>query len=189
MTSESLGMVEGQLRLVEYDDRWPGVFEELRGCLVRRLKHRVESVHHVGSTSVPGLAAKPILDVLVAVPDFEASLECVPLLAKLGFEYGPEDDVVDRHYFRGRRDGLRTHHLSLAEPTSRYFIDTLAFRDALRASPRLAAEYEALKARLVREHVPGAHFHHGKTDFVREALGWYRRGAKVEDLVRRAPER
>ncbi len=141
MTSESLGMVEGQLRLVEYDDRWPGVFEELRGCLVRRLKHRVESVHHVGSTSVPGLAAKPILDVLVAVPDFEASLECVPLLAKLGFEYGPEDDVVDRHYFRGRRDGLRTHHLSLAEPTSRYFIDTLAFRDALRASPRLAAEY------------------------------------------------
>ena len=115
---------------------------------------------------------------LVGVADFEASLECVPLLAELGFEYGPEDDIVDRHYFRGRRDGLRTHHISLAEPSSHYFIDTLAFRDALRASPRLSAEYEALKTRLYREYVPGTQLHHGKTDFVREVLAWYRRGTK-----------
>ena len=124
---EPLGMIVERPELVPYDERWPAVFDRLRRSLADRLGDRILSVHHVGSTSVPGLSAKPILDVLIGVESLAASLECVPVLAELGFEYGPEDDIPDRHYFRGRRGGLRTHHLSLAEETSSHFVNSLVF--------------------------------------------------------------
>jgi GrpB-like predicted nucleotidyltransferase (UPF0157 family) len=170
MTARALGLVSGRPVLVDHDPRWAGIFQQLRVELLSRLTGRILNVYHVGSTSVPGLRAKPVLDVLVGVPDLDASLSCVPVLAELGFVYGPDDDLPDRHYFRGSAGGLRTHHLSLAEPDSAYYRDTLAFRDALRASPELAREYEALKERLIAEHVPGRPFHIGKTEFVARVL-------------------
>lgn len=170
MTTDPLGVVEGKPELVPYDDRWPTLFEELRTTLLHELGRRAISVHHIGSTSVPGLAAKPVLDVLVAVADLERALECVPVLERLGFEFGPEDDIPERHWFRGRSRGLRTHHLSLAEPDSSYFVDHLAFRDALRRSPELAVKYERLKSELLAQHVAGRPLHGGKTAFVRSVL-------------------
>ena len=170
MDSPPLGLDTRHPRLVDYDARWPAVFAALRADLLSTLSARILDVHHVGSTSVPGLRAKPILDVLIGVADFEASLECVPLLAGLGFSYGPEDDLPDRHYFRAHRDGLRTHHLSLAEPTSTHYVNTLVFRDALRASPELAREYLGLKESIYARHVPGEPLHPGKTDFVTGVL-------------------
>jgi len=169
-TTDPLGMIEGRPALVSYDDRWPGLFMELRTTLLRELGRRVISVHHVGSTSVPGLAAKPVLDVLVAVADLDRALECVPVLEGLGFEYGPEDDIPERHWFRGRNRGLRTHHLSIAESDSSYFRDHLAFRDALRCSPDLAVEYEQLKSELLAQHTTGRPLHGGKTAFVTGVL-------------------
>jgi GrpB-like predicted nucleotidyltransferase (UPF0157 family) len=162
--------VSGRPRLVDHDPRWPALFERLRETLTAALSGRILHVHHVGSTSVPGLRAKPIMDVLVGVPDLEASLACVPTLAELGFVYGADDELPDRHYFRGSRGGLRTHHLSLAEPRSTHYRDTLAFRDALRGSRELAREYERLKEELVARHRPGDLFHLGKTEFVARVL-------------------
>jgi len=170
LTDHPLGIVEGSPRLVPYDDRWPDLFSQLRARLEGALGGHILSVHHVGSTAVPGLVAKPVLDVLIGVSDLQEAVACIPSLATLGFEYGPDDDIAERHWFRGRRGGLRTHHLSLAEPTSTYFVDTLAFRDALRSSPELAREYTNLKAELVARHVPGRPLHTGKTEFVRRAL-------------------
>jgi len=170
LTNHPLGIVEGRPRLVPYDHRWPDLFSALRGRLNRALGDHILSVHHVGSTAVPGLAAKPVLDVLIGVSDLQEAVVCIPPLATLGFEYGPDDDIAERHWFRGRRGGLRIHHLSLAEPVSTYFVDALAFRDALRSLPELAREYTDLKTELVARHVPGRALHTGKTEFVRRAL-------------------
>ena len=167
---EPLGMVKGQPELVGYDDRWPKQFLELRASLYEALQDRILSVHHVGSTAVPGLAAKPILDVLIGVAEFDAALEFVPLLENLGVEFRPNDDIPDRHFFRVQRDGLRTHNLSLAVPTSRHFVNSLVFRDALRESPELAREYEALKVDLLQQYYDGRHVTDGKTEFVRGVL-------------------
>ena len=163
-------MMEGQPRLVPYDDRWPALFTRFEAKLKAALGARILSVHHVGSTSVPGISAKPILDVLVGVPTLAAAADCVSILEGIGLEFAPEDDIEERLWFRGRGQALRTHHVSLAEPDSAFFRDTLAFRDALRSSPDLARAYEQLKVQLASKHERGTPFHLGKTEFVRRAL-------------------
>lgn len=180
MMSEPLGMLKMQPRLMEYDDRWPLLFLDLRGRLYEALQDRILSVHHVGSTAVPGLLAKPILDVLIGVADLDAALECVSPLADLGFEFRPHDAIPDRHFFRVEREGLRTHHLSLAEPTSAHYINAIVFRDALRESPELAREYEALKLKLLQDELRTGTFPpDGKNGFVMQVVA--SRGGLVGD--------
>jgi GrpB-like predicted nucleotidyltransferase (UPF0157 family) len=168
---EALGLESGTARVVPYDPRWAVLFEEAAAELRRALGSAILDVHHVGSTSVPGLAAKPVLDLLVSVPDFEAARALVPALSRLGYEFRPDEEIPDRHYFRRLRGRIRTHHLSLAEPASRHHRVTLAFRDALRRDPALAAEYEHLKLGLARAHPRDRlAYTEGKTDFVLRVL-------------------
>ena len=146
---EPLGLKRGEAVVVPYDPRWVGLFEEARGELVSTLGPSILGVHHVGSTSVPGLSAKPILDLLVLVPDFDEAARLAPELGALGYEFRPEEEVPDRHFFRRPHGGdIRTHHLSLSEPGSRNERVTMGFRDALRGDPELAAAYGHLKVEL-----------------------------------------
>lgn len=166
-----LGLAGGRVRLVAYDARWPALFQQAAEELSRSLGDRVLVVEHVGSTSVPGLAAKPVLDILAGVPHLQRALDLVPDLAELGYEYRPHEEIPDRHYFRRSRGELRTHHLSLAEPTSRHYRVTLAFRDALRANAALAEEYGALKRHLAKRFRDDrAAYLEGKTEFVMRVL-------------------
>lgn len=170
---DSVGMVRGTvIEIRAYDPRWPREFERVRTELTAALPRGVLAIHHVGSTSVPGLAAKPILDVLVGVPSFASALTGLrPLLEGLGFTYRPDDDLPDRHYFPRTVAGLRRHHLSLAEPGSRHHRNTLVFRDALRSDPALARRYEALKRHLAASvGTDRLAYLDGKTDFVHEVL-------------------
>jgi GrpB-like predicted nucleotidyltransferase (UPF0157 family) len=168
---EPLGLKSGTVTVVPYDARWVALFghaaEELAGALGPALL----AVHHVGSTAVPGLCAKPILDMLVSIPDLGRARGLVPSLADLGYEFRPAEEIPDRHYFRRLRSDHRTHHLSLAEPASHHHRVTLAFRDALRADSGLAMEYGALKRQLA-ERFPRdrAAYIEGKTGFVTRVL-------------------
>jgi GrpB-like predicted nucleotidyltransferase (UPF0157 family) len=130
------------------------------------------AVHHVGSTAVPGLCAKPILDLLVSVPHFDHAKQLVAPLQVLGYEFRPEEEIPDRHYFRRPPGGnIRTHHLSLAEPGSRHQRVTLAFRDALRRDAELAAGYARLKISLAQRYpLNRPAYIEGKSQFVREVL-------------------
>jgi GrpB-like predicted nucleotidyltransferase (UPF0157 family) len=148
--AEPLGLARGTVSVVPYDPRWPALFAVAAREIRDTLGPAALSVDHVGSTAVPGLCAKPVLDILVTIPDFAQGLELVQPLAGLGYEFRPGEEIPDRHYFRRRRGEVRTHHLSLAEPTSHHRRVTLAFRDALRADPHLAREYAALKLELAR---------------------------------------
>lgn len=155
-----------------YDPRWPILFEEAAAHLKRALAPAILAVHHVGSTAVPGLCAKPILDLLVSVPDFEDAREFATQLAALDYEFRPEEEIPDRHYFRRPPGGeLRTHHLSLAEPGSRHHRVTLAFRDALRRSTELATGYARLKLDLAQRFpFDRPAYIEGKSQFVKETL-------------------
>jgi GrpB-like predicted nucleotidyltransferase (UPF0157 family) len=166
-----LGLESGTVTVVPYESRWARLFEEAAAELRNALGSLITDVHHVGSTAVPGLAAKPILDILVTIPDFERGRGLVPMLAELRYEYRPQEEIPDRHYFRRLRRSSRTHHLSLAEPESHHYRVTIAFRDALRRDAVLASEYAALKyelaARLPRDR---SAYVDGKTEFVRRVL-------------------
>jgi len=169
---DSVGMRRGvEIVLAPSDPLWAEEFDRVSAELLSTLPEWILSVDHVGSTSVPGLAAKPIIDISVAIPKLEDGLSLVPILEGLGFTYRPNDDLPDRHYFPRTVGGLRRHHVSLAEPDSWHRRNNLTFRNALRRDPELAGEYGALKRRLAATvGTRRLDYLNGKTGFILSVL-------------------
>jgi GrpB-like predicted nucleotidyltransferase (UPF0157 family) len=139
------------IRVVEYDDAWPARFEAERGFLAEALAPWLDGgIHHIGSTAVPGLAAKPTVDVMAGVRDLEQARAAIDVLARLDYRYAPYRDWM--HWFCKPSPARREFHLHLVEPAHPQFAARLAFRDRLRADPELAAAYAELKLRLAAEH-------------------------------------
>ncbi len=154
-----------------YDPGWPGLFERERVALEGTIGAWVTGgIHHVGSTAVPGLDAKPIVDILVGVADLETSRACFEPLAGLDYRYAPYLPE-QMHWFCKPDPARRTHHLHLVPTGSRRFDDELAFRNRLRADPSMAADYAALKQRLAVRFVGDREaYTNAKADFIHEAL-------------------
>ena len=138
--------------IVDYDPAWPAQAAEAMAALRNVLGDRLLDIEHVGSTSVPGLAAKPILDLMAGVPSLDEGRVCIPAIEALGYRYQPDDTIPERVYFNKGPEGARTHHLHMVVLGGEFWVRHLAFRDALRADPALAAEYAALKRRLAAEY-------------------------------------
>ena len=142
------------VEVVPYDPAWPRRFEAERVLLARILRPwSSDGIHHIGSTAVPGLAAKPIIDVLAGVRDLGEARAASGVLPEHGYEDAPHRPEVAVH-FEKVVGGVTTVGLHLTEPGSELWRERLAFRDALRADPELAREYESLKRRLAEAH-PG----------------------------------
>lgn len=162
-----------RLEVVEYDDEWPNAFERERLLLVPVLAPWLDGgVHHIGSTSIPGLAAKPILDMMAGVRDLVHARGAVERLAALRYVHAPHRaDALWFHKTRPDDPDVATHALHLTVPGSALWRERLAFRDALRREPSLAAEYEALKRRLAGQHRDDLRtYTDGKRAFVAQAL-------------------
>jgi GrpB-like predicted nucleotidyltransferase (UPF0157 family) len=160
------------VRIVDYDPKWPAKYAEERAQVLKAAGEWLVDIQHVGSTSVPGLAAKPVIDMMAAVETLEDAKNIIEPLAALGYSYVPEYEVElpRRRYFRkGRRgsDGDK-YHLHVVEPGGEFWCRHLAFRDYLREHPEAVREYALLKRRLAIEHgtdVDG--YTDAKTDFIR----------------------
>ena len=163
-----------------YDPAWPAGFRREADVLTAALGPWVTGgVHHVGSTAVPGLAAKPIIDIMVGVADLESSRPCIDVVAGLGYCYAPHRaDVM--HWFCKPSPTRRTHHLQLVPTGSERFTDVLRFRDYLRAHPPVAEEYAALKRDLAARYADdrGA-YTEGKSAMVAEVNAAARRWASA----------
>ena len=145
------GRADEPVRLVTYDPAWPARFESERALLEAAVgDSAVGGIHHVGSTAVPGLDAKPIIDILVGVSDLESSRSCFEPLAELDYLYAPYL-AEEMHWFCKPDPQRRTHHLHLVPVESPRFEEEIAFRDLLRSDQAMAAEYLALKRRLAAE--------------------------------------
>lgn len=143
---------EEPIYLVPYDPTWPGRFEDERARLARTLSPWLAGpIEHIGSTAVPALTAKPVIDIMAGVRDLPSSLEARDALALLDYVYFPyRADVM--HWFCKPSPARRTHHLHLVPVESALWDERVIFRDYLRSSPAAAAEYAALKAALAAEH-------------------------------------
>lgn len=140
------------IRLASADPDWPARFRAERAALEEAIGEWIEGgIHHVGSTAVPGLEAKPIIDILVGVRDLETARASFGPLAGLGYLYAPYLPN-EMHWFCKPDPARRTHHLHLVPVDSPRYRDELAFRDLLRTDRRLAADYVALKRRLAECH-------------------------------------
>lgn len=138
--------MEDLIQVVDYDTNWPIQFEQEKLQILHALGNAVLDIHHIGSTSVPGLAAKPIIDILVGLEELPPSVSQITSLETLGYLYQGELGVPGRHFFR---KGIpRTHHLHLVKRGNQVWENQLIFRDFLRAHPDKAKQYEALKRQL-----------------------------------------
>lgn len=163
-----------EVSIVPYDPAWPRMFEEekrhLLDCLPRDLIRRIE---HFGSTAIPGLAAKPIVDMLVEVTSLEETkARIAPALEGQGYDYfwratqGEDGPPFYAWFIKRNSAGIRTHHVHMIESDFEHW-DRLLFRDYLIDHPETAKEYEALKLRLADNH-PNDRiaYTNGKTEFV-----------------------
>jgi GrpB-like predicted nucleotidyltransferase (UPF0157 family) len=143
---------EAPVEIVSYDPVWPIRFREEAAILHERLAPwLVGPIEHIGSTAVPGLAAKPVIDIMAGVRTLVASRPAIAAATRLGYCYWPYQ--ADReHWFCKPSPAFRTHHLHLVPAGSPEWLRPIAFRDYLRAHAEVAHEYEALKHRLAKEH-------------------------------------
>jgi GrpB-like predicted nucleotidyltransferase (UPF0157 family) len=155
------------IRLVPHDPAWAERFQEEADRLDATIGPWVTGgIHHIGSTAVTGLEAKPIIDIAVEVESLEASRPCIDLLRHLDYLYSPYRAEV-MHWFCKPDPAKRTHHLHLIPTGSPRLDDEVVFRDYLRTHPDRAAEYGALKRRLAAEHTDDREtYTRAKTDFV-----------------------
>ncbi|MEO6714251.1 MAG: GNAT family N-acetyltransferase [Mycobacteriales bacterium] len=156
----------------EYDPEWPRAFEAEKQSLERVLAPWLDGgIHHIGSTSIPGIAAKPSLDMMAGVRSLLEAREAIPPLATLGYVHDVHrQDAVWFHKSSADPDAYYTHGLHLTVPGSDLWHERLVFRDALRADASLAREYELLKRRLADEFRYAAGYGEGKRSFVARVL-------------------
>ncbi|MEJ7718112.1 MAG: GrpB family protein [Thermoleophilaceae bacterium] len=160
------------VRVVDYDPSWPERFEAERSLLTGAVgPWVVGGIHHVGSTAVPGLPAKPVVDILVEVADLAISRACFEPLARIGYLYAPYR-AEEMHWFCKPHPSRRTHHLHLVPAGSARAREELAFRDLLRGDPATATAYAALKRELAErfEHDREA-YTEAKAEFIHATIG------------------
>lgn len=162
------------IAVVHYDPGWARWFEAERAELARALAPWLSGgIHHIGSTAVPGLAAKPILDMMAGVRDLTEAAQAVPVLSGLGYAHADHRPDALWYYkpaSAAPQDQDHACHLHLTEPGSSLWRERLAFRDALRADPRLARQYQDLKRTLGRSAADLSEYTAGKRAFVAGVL-------------------
>ena len=164
-----LGLESGTVRIVPYDPEWPALFEAESRRLLSVVAPLLILLEHTGSTSVPGLAAKPVLDILGGVPDSAAVQPYVAPLIASGYVHRGEQGIPGREFFR--RGEPRAYHLHLTSVGSAFWREHLAFRDYLRAHPAARDEYAELKRALAARFPNDREAYiAGKAPFVRQVI-------------------
>lgn len=167
----NLGLRSGTVKLVEYNSNWPKLYEDEAARLCKVLGISADRIQHVGSTSIPGMLSKPILDIAILVDSLDDTAErWKDNLANLDYWYkGVEPDLPDRRFFaKGPRE-RRTVYLHIVN--NREFESLIKFRDILRNNPTLAEEYAALKQKLAAEHKDNRNIYtRSKNDFITRVI-------------------
>lgn len=141
-----IGLKPGTVTISKHDQRWREIFERERDRIKQALGDVVLAAEHVGSTSVPGLDAKPIVDIAMAIASFESFPPHIPTVEALGYIYRGENGIPRRHYFV--YGDPRIVHLHFLERDSDAWHIHLAFRETMRHSPELRQQYMDLKHEL-----------------------------------------
>jgi GrpB-like predicted nucleotidyltransferase (UPF0157 family) len=156
------------LKVVPHDSRWREEFEREAALIFETLRDNVIAIHHIGSTAIPGIYAKPVIDILIEVSDISHLND--KGMESLGYEVMGEFGIPGRRYFRkDDRDGTRTHQVHTFQTGSDHLRRHLAFRDHMISDPKDALAYSDMKRKLAAEHPDDAEaYMDGKDDFIKE---------------------
>ena len=173
-----------RVQVVAHDPAWKRDFEAEADRITNALGDIIGSLHHIGSTAIPGILAKPVIDILLEVEDMPRLDERTPAMEQLGYEAMGEFGIPGRRYFRlDNASGVRTHQVHAFDVDSPDIERHLAFRDYMIAHPEEARKYGTLKQTLAREHADDIDaYMDGKDSYVEEcnakAIAW--RAAQIE---------
>lgn len=159
-----------KITLVKYNSDWPEAFEKECGVLLKTLGDAVGRIEHIGSTSVPGLVSKPIIDIMIGLVDFSVADRLVPEIVSLGYTYFPKWEMVmpNRRFFKKLVDDTATHHIHMTEINSEFWKRHLLFRNYLRNNPKTADEYAIVKKELAKQDWQDSNdFSDAKTEFIK----------------------
>lgn len=145
-SSAPLGLARRKVVLFDPDPRWEALYRVEEESLRNAAGHYAIDIQHFGSTAIPGIRAKPILDILVGVAALDDATAFSPALQALGYDDVGTEIIPGDHLFG--KDQPRTHLVHVVEHGGHHWLRNLRFRDALRADRALALRYEALKAEL-----------------------------------------
>jgi GrpB-like predicted nucleotidyltransferase (UPF0157 family) len=158
------------ITVVDYDPSWPETFERLRASIWPTIRDVALSIEHIGSTSVVGLAAKPVIDMTIVVPPASAMAPLIDRLAAIGYRHRGDLGVPGREAF-ARPEGTPVHHLYACVEGSVGLRNHLAVRDYLRRNPSAARDYGMLKKQLAERFADDIDSYvEGKTDFILSIL-------------------
>jgi GrpB-like predicted nucleotidyltransferase (UPF0157 family) len=164
--------LQNNLVILPYDPNWKAEFERIRDYLTEQIGDLVVEIKHIGSTSVPGLCAKPIIDIVAIMESYDVFPQIVSRLEKVGFLHEGDLGVKEREAFkRIIPDNFMDYHFYICPKNSEENRRQTLFRDALIVDKALADEYGKLKTRLIGE-VNGdrAFYTNSKTDFILEVM-------------------
>jgi GrpB-like predicted nucleotidyltransferase (UPF0157 family) len=157
--------------VVPYNESWPHAYASEARRIEDALAPLAVTLHHIGSTAVPDLAAKPVIDVLLVIRNHRALDERTPAMEELGYEAKGEFGIRGRRFFTRGPDEARTHHVHAYEKGHPEIARHLDFRDFLRAHPAEARRYGDLKARLASAHRDDIEAYiEGKASFILDAI-------------------
>lgn len=174
----SIGLRQGTVQLQPYDPHWSLEFEKEKQKLLDMFGEKIIAMEHIGSTAVPGLPAKPLIDMIAAIHSFD-DLECfIEPLKELGYEYMPERMYADRKFFPKGPRSNRTHHLNLVlKDNFEQWTSPLLFRDYLREHEAVRDEYAQPKTLLAVEYGDNREIYtKSKNDFIQRILQIASRG-------------
>ena len=166
-----LGLQRGVVQVVPYNPLWTSSFQEESTRLAQVLGSLAVDIQHIGSTSVPGLAAKPILDIGIAVAQDTDIASCVPFLESLGYSYRGDRGASEGHFFDQGSEQQLTHYLHMLLISNPSWQNYLRFRDYLIAHPTIRDQYMQLKQELALQYsTDRAAYTAAKAQFIQQIL-------------------
>lgn len=165
-----VGLARGTVRLEPHNPEWDKVYQTEAKSLKDKLGDKVIGIQHVGSTAIPGLPAKPIIDIAVLVDDLEVAEQWVKSLSELGYWYkGKQPDMPDRRFFAKGPENNRTVYLHVVNEAE--FTRLISFRDKLTNNADLVKEYTELKQSLAEQYASDREpYTKAKNDFIQRVL-------------------
>jgi GrpB-like predicted nucleotidyltransferase (UPF0157 family) len=146
-----IGLDKDKVAIVTYKKQWKELYRT-EAKLIRELNTDISiKIEHIGSTAIPDLAAKPILDIMLGVKTMQDAVQCIPLFATIDYIFKGELGIPNRYFFVKEKEGKRTHHLHLVTEDSQFWLDHILFRDYLIKNPHAKTEYETLKKGLAEK--------------------------------------
>ena len=166
-----MALKRGIVELEGYQNKWQEEYQEEAQLLSKVLGSLILELHHVGSTSIPGLKAKPIIDMLLVVKNFDEIAKITDLLKPYDYENRGKQGIDDRYFLAKGPDDARTHYLHITIPHSNTYYNQLYFKKYLLDHPQYITKYMALKETLAQKYaLERPKYTAGKDAFIKEVV-------------------